>query len=208
MIAIIFYLAALTSLIGAVGVITARNPIHSAMFLVMTLMSFAVHYVLLGADLAAAVQVIVYASAVVILFIFVVMLLGVDKKDDVQENLPGQKIVAISVSVLFASVLLLSGGTKWAHGSRSVTGSLEKENLTNIEVVAGTLFTKYAWVFELTSILLVGAVIGAVVLARRIATTEDIIDSHSPDQGIDVRDCSPAGRPDPSHEALSQNGGS
>lgn len=185
MIAIIFYLAALTSLIGAVGVITARNPIHSAMFLVMTLMSFAVHYVLLGADLAAAVQVIVYASAVVILFIFVIMLLGVDKRDDIQESLPGQKLIAISVSVLFASMLLLAGGTKWAHGARSVTGGLEEENLTNIEIVARTLFTKYMWVFELTSILLVGAVIGAVVLARKITTAEEVIDSHIPDQGTD-----------------------
>lgn len=181
MIAIIFYLAAFTTLVGAIGVITARNPIHSAMFLVMSLMSIAVHYVLLGADLAAAVQVIVYASAVVILFIFVIMLLGVDKRDDVQETLIGQRFIGVFISVLFAATLLLIGGTKWAHGARSVTRELEDEKLTNIEIVAQTLFTKYAWVFELTAILLIGAVIGGVVLARRITTNEDIIDDLSPD---------------------------
>ena len=65
MVNVIFYLAALCSIAGAIGVVVSPNPIHSAMFLVMTLMSFAVHYILLGADLAAAVQVIVYASAIV-----------------------------------------------------------------------------------------------------------------------------------------------
>ncbi len=185
-IAVIFYLAALTSIAGAVGVVTARNPIHSAMFLVMALVSIAVHYVLLGADLAAAVQVIVYASAVVILFLFVIMLLGVDHSDSDDDFFNVQRITATVVSVLLASTLLLVGGTKWAMGARSVTGPLEKKGATNIEIVAETLFTKYVWVFELTAILLVGAVIGAVVLARRATTSDDLIDLDEPDQAIDA----------------------
>jgi len=185
MVAVIFYLAALTMIVGAVGVISARNPVHSAMFLVMTLMSVAVNYVLLGADLAAAVQVIVYASAVVVLFLFVIMLLGVDQRDEFEDRLNHQRLVATTVSVLMAATLLLVGGTKWAQGARSVTGSLEKDNLTNIEVVASTLFTKYVFVFELTSILLVGAVIGAVVLAKRATTSMDLIDEDSNDGVID-----------------------
>ncbi|HQZ14654.1 MAG TPA: NADH-quinone oxidoreductase subunit J [Acidimicrobiia bacterium] len=185
MVAVIFYLAALTMIVGAVGVITARNPVHSAMFLVMTLMSVAVNYVLLGADLAAAVQVIVYASAIVILFLFVIMLLGVDQRDEFDDRLNHQRLVATTVSVLMAATLLLVGGTKWAQGARSVTGPLEKDNLTNIEVVASTLFTKYVYVFELTSILLVGAVIGAVVLARRATTSMDLIDEDQNDEVID-----------------------
>ena len=185
MVAVIFYLAALTMIVGAVGVITARNPVHSAMFLVMTLMSVAVNYVLLGADLAAAVQVIVYASAIVILFLFVIMLLGVDQRDEFDDRLNHQRLVATTVSVLMAATLLLVGGTKWARGARSVTGPLEKDNLTNIEVVASTLFTKYVYVFELTSILLVGAVIGAVVLARRATTSMDLIDEDQNDEVID-----------------------
>ncbi len=185
MIAIIFYLAALTMIVGAVGVITARNPVHSAMFLVMTLMSVAVNYVLLGADLAAAVQVIVYASAVVILFLFVIMLLGVDQLDDVEDKLNHQRLIATTVSVLMAATLLLAGGTKWAQGARSVTGSLEQDNLGNIEIVASTLFTKYVFVFELTSILLVAAVIGGVYLAKRSTTTMDLLDEDKPDLVID-----------------------
>lgn len=177
MVAVIFYLCALTMISGAVGVISARNPVHSAMFLVMSLMSVAVCYVLLGADLAAAVQVIVYASAVVILFLFVIMLLGVDdNRGESADPLPHQRLIATFVSVLLAATLLLVGGTKWAQGARSVTGPLERDGLGNVEIVAETLFTKYVWIFELTSVLLVGAVIGAVVLARRATTTVDLID--------------------------------
>lgn len=185
MIAVIFYLAALTTLVGAVGVVTARNPVHSAMFLVMALMSIAVHYVLLGADLAAAVQVIVYASAVVILFIFVIMLLGVDQRDDETETLFKQRTIATAISVMFGATILLVGGTKWAQGTSSVTRELEDKHLTNIEIVAQTLFTKYVWVFELTSILLLGAVIGAVVLAKRSSVVDDLIDLDEPDKAVD-----------------------
>lgn len=186
MIAVIFYLSATTMIVGAVGVVTARNPVHSAMFLVMSLMSIAVDYVLLGADLAAAVQVIVYASAVVILFLFVIMLLGVDQRDSFDdEKLDNQRLIATTVSVLLAATLLLVGGTKWAQGARSVTGPLEKDGLSNIEVVAETLFTKYVWVFELTSVLLVAAVIGAVVLARRATTSVDLLDLDEHDELVD-----------------------
>lgn len=170
MVAVIFYIMALASIAGAIGVVTAPNPIHSAMFLVLTLMSFAVHYVLLGADLAAAVQVIVYASAVVILFLFVIMLLGVDKRETQEEPLVGQRVIAAFVSITFALTLLFIGGAKWASGLNSQTGSLKASNnngLGNIEIVSQQLFTKYVFVFELTGVLLVGAVIGAVVLARR-----------------------------------------
>lgn len=186
MVAVIFYLSAATTIVGAIGVISARNPVHSAMFLVMALMSIAVDYVLLGADLAAAVQVIVYASAVVILFLFVIMLLGVDEKDEDDDSLKHQRIVSVAVSVLMTSVLLLVGGTKWAQGSRSVAGTLTRDGLGNVEIVAESLFTKYVWVFELTSILLVGAVIGAVVLARRATTSVDLIDTQSSDEAIDA----------------------
>ncbi|MFN8015716.1 MAG: NADH-quinone oxidoreductase subunit J [Acidimicrobiia bacterium] len=176
MIAFIFYLSALTMIIGALGVVISRNPVHSAMSLVMSLMSIAVSYVLLGADLAAAVQVIVYASAVVILFLFVIMLLGVDVHESGNEDLKLQRILSVVVSVLMASLILLVGGTKWAMGTRSVTGTLKKNKMGNVEVVASSLFTKYVWVFELVSVLLVAAVIGAVVLARRSAVSNDFID--------------------------------
>ena len=120
MVSVVFYIAALCSIAGAIGVVVSPNPIHSAMFLVMTLMSFAVHYVLLGADLAAAVQVIVYASAIVILFLFVIMLLGVDDHETLDEPLIGQRVIASFVSILFALTLLFVGGIKWASGNKSV----------------------------------------------------------------------------------------
>ncbi len=189
MVSVVFYLAAICSIAGAIGVVVSPNPIHSAMFLVMTLMSFAVHYVLLGADLAAAVQVIVYASAIVILFLFVIMLLGVDKKETHDEPLIGQRVIASFVSILFALTLLLVGGVKWASGDKSVTGSLkasENNGLGNIEIVSQKLFTKYVFVFELTGVLLVGAVIGAVVLARRSTSSDDVLlDEIEPDSELE-----------------------
>ena len=189
MVSVVFYLAAICSIAGAIGVVVSPNPIHSAMFLVMTLMSFAVHYVLLGADLAAAVQVIVYASAIVILCLFVIMLLGVDKKETHDEPLIGQRVIASFVSILFALTLLLVGGVKWASGDKSVTGSLkasENDGLGNIEIVSQKLFTKYVFVFELTGFLLVGAVIGAVVLARRSTSSDDVLlDEIEPDSELE-----------------------
>lgn len=189
MVALIFYLSAITMIVGAVGVITARNPVHSAMFLVLALMSIAVDYVLLGADLAAAVQVIVYASAVVILFLFVILLLGVDEQEaDDPDNLKHQRITAVAVSVLTASVLILVGGTKWASAARGTAGSLHRKNMTNVEVIASNLFTNYAWVFEITAILLVAAVVGAVVLAKRATTQVGLLDSENPDEILDPED--------------------
>lgn len=167
-----FILGAIVILGGALGVVMARNPVHAALLLVQTLFGVAILFVAQGAHFLAAVQVIVYAGAIVVLFLFVIMLLGVDKEELVEaEKLKNQPLIAgIIVAVTFAEILAL-GRTKWATGTPSVVGPIEGP-ARNVEQLAEVIFTKYLFAFEATSILLVIAVVAAVALARRPEGTD------------------------------------
>jgi NADH-quinone oxidoreductase subunit J len=162
-----FLLGAVIILGGALGVVLARNPVHAALMLVQTLFGVAILFVAQGAHFLAAVQVIVYAGAIVVLFLFVIMLLGVDKEELVAaEPLRSQVPIAIIVMVIAAAELWLLGRGQWATGTHSVVGALEGPG-GNVEQLAETIFTRYLFAFEATSVLLVIAVVAAVALARR-----------------------------------------
>jgi NADH-quinone oxidoreductase subunit J len=165
--AITFAVAAVICVVGALGVVLARNPVHSALMLVMTLFGVAVLFVEENAQFLAAVQVIVYAGAIVVLFLFVIMLLGVDRKEAIERDpLPAQRPLAIAVGILgLVEVLLLARG-QWPAGARSVSGALGSPG-DNVSLIGKSVFTTYLLAFEVTSALLVVAVVGAVVLARR-----------------------------------------
>jgi NADH-quinone oxidoreductase subunit J len=163
----VFGIFAVAALVGAGGVVMTHKPVHAAMSLVLTLFSVAVFFVMQGAHFLAAVQVIVYAGAIVVLFLFVIMLLGIDKEDILDEPLPAQRPLAIAVGVaLFAGVLLFAQILEPTGGSAN-RGSATQGDVANVERVATSLFTDFLWPFEITSALLVIAVVGAVVLARR-----------------------------------------
>ncbi|MDP9019529.1 MAG: NADH-quinone oxidoreductase subunit J [Actinomycetota bacterium] len=165
----VFAVSAVVILVGAIGVVFSRNPVHSALMLVMTLFGVAVLFVAQGAHFLAAVQVIVYAGAIVVLFLFVIMLLGVDTAENLAtEPLAGQRPAAGVFAVLSVSLLALLGvrAVQVSTGARSVMASLE-DGRSNVEVLAAALFTDYLFAFEVTSVLLVIAVVGAVVMARR-----------------------------------------
>ncbi len=165
--AITFAIAAIICVVGAFGVVLARNPVHSALMLVMTLFGVAVLFVEQNAQFLAAVQVIVYAGAIVVLFLFVIMLLGVDRREAFERDpLPGQRLIAIVLGILALVELLLLARGKWPHGPRSVSGPLGSP-ANNVRVLGRSVFTTYLLAFEVTSALLVIAVVGAVVLARR-----------------------------------------
>ena len=169
--AVIFFFAAALALGGAVGVVLGRNPVHCALLLVVTLVAVAIFFLLQDAQLVAAVQIIVYAGAIVVLFLFVIMLLGVDKEESLRDPIPYQRPAAVALgAILLAEIFVLVGRT-WATGATSVRGSVSQrvdgQDLGNIQRVARTLFTDFLWAFELTAVLLVIAVVGAVVLARR-----------------------------------------
>ncbi len=162
-----FFLAATICVIGALGVVLTKHPVRAALSLVMTLFGVAVLFVEQQADFLAAVQVIVYAGAIVVLFLFVIMLLGVDKVEAMaKEPLVGQRIAALLAGL---AVLVLIGVFGWGHwysGSMSVVGSTSSGS-AGIRALAEVTFTTYLLPFEVTSILLIIAVMGAVVLVRR-----------------------------------------
>ena len=169
---IVFVLASAMMLIGAFGVITRRNPVHAALSLVLTLFGVAVHFVALEAYFLAAVQIIVYAGAIVVLFLFVIMLLGVDKAEDLQtEPLVAQRWLAgiAGLGLLGLLVIAVSRGVEMltTRAEGLATSAEGASGDANIQQLVRSVFGDYVVAFELTSILLVVAVVGTVMLARR-----------------------------------------
>jgi NADH-quinone oxidoreductase subunit J len=169
---IVFMIACAILAVGVVGLITARHPVHAALFLVMTLFGVAILFIEEGAEFLAAVQIIVYAGAVVVLFLFVVMLLGVDRAEIVSFGRDKLRIAlsAVGVVAIWAELFFVASG-HWTTGARSLAGKLNSG--TNIGVLARGVFTTFLLPFELTAALLVIAVIGAVVLARRAVESHE-----------------------------------
>ncbi len=164
--AILFVLMAISAIAGAVTVVVARNAVYSAMGLLGALFSVAVLYVVHLAHLVAAVQVIVYAGAVLTLFLFVIMLIGVDKSEPRDEALPHQR--AIVGGIAGAMVLLVGGVTVFGDFDWVPAGSTINANATNgtVEAVAAPLFTDWVLAFEATALLLTIAAAGAIALAH------------------------------------------
>ena len=169
---IVFVLASAMMLIGAFGVITRRNPVHAALSLVLTLFGVAVHFVALEAYFLAAVQIIVYAGAIVVLFLFVIMLLGVDKAEDLHtEPLVAQRWLGGmgGLGLLGLLVIAVSRGveTLTTRAEGLATSAEGASGDANIQQLARSVFGDYVVAFEHTSILLVVAVVGTVMLARQ-----------------------------------------
>ncbi|MBW3668077.1 MAG: NADH-quinone oxidoreductase subunit J [Actinobacteria bacterium] len=163
----VFAVSAAIVLSGAIGVVVSGNPVHAALSLVATLFGIAVLFVAQEAHFLAAVQVIVYAGAIVVLFLFVIMLLGVDREEDVdEERLRGQRPMALFLGLLVLGEVLFLGSAQWATGAEGVAGAADAPG-ENIALLARSIFTRYLLAFEITAVLLVIAVVGAVVLARR-----------------------------------------
>jgi len=175
MTAVLFFLFGALALGGALGVVLARNPVHSALSLVLTLVSTAVLFLLQDAQLVAAVQIIVYAGAIVVLFLFVIMLLGVDRDEPFLEPLKFQRPVAIALGAIILAEILILAGHRWATGAKTArgVGITGGPFGSNIQRVARVLFTTFLWPFEITAALLVVAVVGAVVVARRSGQAPD-----------------------------------
>jgi NADH-quinone oxidoreductase subunit J len=188
---LVFFACAIICLGGAFGVIWSRNPVHSALSLVATLFGIAVLFLNQNAQLLAAVQVIVYTGAIVVLILFVMMLLGVDQEEDIYtEPLVGQRGFAFVVGAgLFLIIfgVFMVGGTgivtgppNCADGQAVVSGSAYEEACkpidpvyasnggeSNVNQIGKVLFLNFAFAFEVTAALLTIAVVGAVLLARR-----------------------------------------
>ncbi len=172
----IFLVAGAICIVGALGVVLSANPVHSALSLVATLFGVAVLFVAQEANFLAAVQVIVYAGAIVVLFLFVIMLLGVDQAEKLEvEPIVGQRVAALFVGVaVFALPVAALASTSWeATGVLSNLGRLDG-GAPDIEALGEVVFTRYLLAFEVTSILLVIAVVGAVLLAKKSPVSNEI----------------------------------
>jgi len=164
---VIFYVCAVAVIFGALGVVLAHNPVHSALFLLLTLVSVAILFLQQDAALVAIIQIVVYASAIVVLFVFVIALLGVDQHETFEEPSPFQRPLAIALGVLLFVQVVVLAGRHWATGEHHVLHGLDTERSGNVKTLATSLFTDYIWAFEITAVLLVIAVVGGVALARR-----------------------------------------
>jgi len=159
---ILFGLFAAVALAGAVVMLTARNPVYSAMGLLIVMFSMALFYVLLDAHFVAAVQLLVYAGAVMTLFLFVIMMIGVDKREDNAETIPFQRVITFVVAGGLAAVIILAGRQAWVTGS-DVFGT--PDLVGTIETVAASLFGTWTIAFLSTVLLLTIAAIGTLALA-------------------------------------------
>jgi NADH-quinone oxidoreductase subunit J len=173
---LVFVAAAILIIVGALGVITYKNPVHSALSLIMTLFGVAVAFIAQEADFLAAVQIIVYAGAIVVLFLFVIMFLGVDRKnhDQVEPLMAQRPLAAGGVAITVAGLITLMAQSHWVTGVKSVStnGVHLIAGTGNVHQLGAAVFTTYLFAFEATAALLVIAVVGAVLLARRERTLQ------------------------------------
>jgi len=159
---VLFILFGAIAVTGAVMVVTRRHPMASALYLILTLFAVAALFVLRQAHFLAAIQVIVYAGAVVVLFIFVIMLINVP-----EERLPVERATALPVlGVIAAGLLILESAV---IAGRFAMPRVPAADAGSVEAVGRALFTDYLLAFEVTSVLLLAAVIGAIALAKKKA---------------------------------------
>jgi NADH-quinone oxidoreductase subunit J len=159
----VFALFALLALASSIVVVAHRNPIYSTMSLVVTLFSVAVLFVLLGAPFIAALQILIYAGAILVLFLFVIMLLNVQREEASHSGQAGQRWAAMLGAALLCGMLAM---LFWRTRAAVFQGPLT-EQLVSLKALAGELFADYLLPFEIIGLLLLVAVIGATVVARR-----------------------------------------
>ncbi|GAB2484212.1 NADH-quinone oxidoreductase subunit J [Jatrophihabitans fulvus] len=189
--AIAFWILGPVALAGAIGMVLFRNAVHSALSLVATMMCLGAFYAIQQGPFLGLVQIIVYTGAIMILFLFVLMLVGRDSSDSIVETLRGQRWAAALFGLGFA-LLVAIGLAKAFEGDKTpVDLDAPNANGGNVQSLAQLLFTKYLFVFELTSALLIVAAVGAMVLAHIER------DGRKPTQKTLARERIRSGRPQP-----------
>ncbi len=160
-----FWTCAVLSVLGALGMVFSKKAVHSALFVALTMINLAVLYAILEAPFLSMVQIIVYTGAVMMLFLFVLMVVGVDSSDSLTESIKGQRVPALLGGIALGVMMV------------GMLGNITMTNLGfdqayvaydgNLEALAALIFTKYLFAFEATSALLITAALGAMVLAHR-----------------------------------------
>ena len=171
---LIFGVVFVVALGSSFAMLFMRNAVHVALYLVAAQITLALAFLLQGAFFIAAVQIIVYAGAIMVLFLFVIMLLGVDKREALIEPLPAQRPLAVGLGAVLAAEIIYVAwrGVEVVSGAGAGTEALDAINRDpgNVKAIARLLFSRYLLPFEATSILLVVAIVGVMVLARRMGS--------------------------------------
>ncbi|OPC81524.1 NADH:ubiquinone oxidoreductase subunit J [Embleya scabrispora] len=178
-----FWVLAAVALIGALATVFMKKAVHSALALVTTMMCLAIFYLAQGAVFLGIVQIVVYTGAIMMLFLFVLMLVGVSSVDSLKETLKGQRIAAAGLGLGFGILLTSaianasithftalatkSAGSRPVYPAETDEEALRAVSQGNVQGLAHQIFTKYIWAFEMTSALLITAAVGAMVLAHR-----------------------------------------
>lgn len=158
---VLFWFLTVVAISCALGVVLSRNPVNSVLFLIVTFFAVSGHYLLMNAQFLAIVNIIVYAGAIMVLFLFVIMLMNLNADTEPQKNRLVQFAGVLSGGILFLVVLA---------ALRSATGGMVEETSTDIGLIKNlgkTLFTQYVLPFEISSVLFLSAMIGAVVIGRK-----------------------------------------
>jgi NADH-quinone oxidoreductase subunit J len=160
----IFWILGPLAIIAALGMVIARNAVHSALWLVLVMLCLGVFYVVQAGPFIGLAQIIVYTGAIMMLFLFVLMLVGRDASDSLIEVLRGQRVAAVLLGVGFAG--LVGAAFYRALDGIHATGLAEANQAGNVQGVAAEIFTRYVFAFEVTSALLITAAVGAMILAH------------------------------------------
>jgi NADH-quinone oxidoreductase subunit J len=169
--AVQFWVLGTVAVLGALGTVLMKKSVHSALSLAGTMIILAVFYLAEGAYFLGVVQIVVYTGAIMMLFLFVVMLVGITAADSLKETLKGQRWMAALCGLGFG-ILLIAGIANASLDTFTGTGAADAANGGNVQGLARLVFSQYVWAFEITGALLITAAIGAMVLTHRERTEE------------------------------------
>lgn len=167
---LVFAVTAIIAVVGAVAMLLSKNAVHSALFLLLNFGSISVLYLLLRAPFLFMVQLIVYAGAIIVLFLFVIMLLGVERVEDTPDSIAWQRPLAIGLGVLLLIEALYVGFSRAAGVIIPV--AQRNDDFASPERIGQALFSTYLFPFEITSVILLAAIVGVVVLSKRSGREE------------------------------------
>jgi len=166
----VFWLCGGLAVLGAIGMLISHKAVHSALWVALTMINLAVLYVLQSAPFLGVAQVVVYTGAVMMLFLFVLMIVGVDASDSLVETIKGQRRVGILAGVILVIALVLLLGNSFSIQAAELVNA-DSTYGGNVQGIAALLFGKYVLIFEITSALLITAAVGAMVLAHKERTS-------------------------------------
>ncbi len=162
---ILILIFSLTAVVSAIIMITRRNPIKSVLFLILNFFSISALYLLLRAQFIAIIQVLVYAGAIMVLFLFVIMLLNLQDESKLSENLTYKKLTAVLLAVLLFAVLSITVYFGFFNKYKVMNPGAEQQG--TVESIGSALYTDFSFPFEVVSFILLAAIIGAIVLAKK-----------------------------------------